>query len=322
MALTIERIADPDQLVALAAPLVELQKLDQVSAPHYRPVTVEDLVRLVRADNRFAQRAILVARQDQTIVGWCHVEPPQVARAGGDIHPYVGAEVVFQPGLPHVAPGSEYAEVTRGLLYAACQVRAQQDQRHVEVFVPDGCWAEQVLRNAGFQPADRWGTYVALLAGGAIGQSHLSVTPLREPDLELFPATLAELDLVEGEFTVEDLNRLIAVFPDFTPQSLLLARRSGAVAGYAAVMIDKAYTSATGRERAWLGFGPLGMAVMLSGEQRDWLGTLARAAAISVFSRGAAELALVASTEGKQSSVWGRLDFRVEVRWRRWRTDL
>ncbi len=322
MSLTIERIADRDQLESLAVPLAELQKADQVSAPHYRPVAVEDLVQAIRSDNRLADRALLVARRDEAVVGWCHVEPLQIARAGGDLHPYVGAEVVFQSGLPLAAPGPDYAEVARGLLYAACQVRAQQEKRCVEVFAPDGCWAEQVLRSVGFQPADRWGTYVGLLTGGPIGQSHLSVSPLREADLPSFPGLLAELQLVEGEFTSDDLNRLIATFPDFTPQGLLLARRSGTVAGYAAVMIDRAYASATSRERAWLGFGPLGMAVVPSGEQTDWLRTLIRAAAISAFARGATELAFVASAEGKQTAVWSRLDFRVEVRWRRWRVDL
>ena len=322
MDLTIERIASPEGLVSLADELAELQKADQVSAPHYRPVTADEIRAYVRLDNRFADRALLVARRDQAVVGWCHVEPPGVARAGGDLHPYVGAEVVFQPGLPHAPPSPEYAEVARGLLYAACQVRAQQDARHVELFAPDGCWAEQVLRSVGFQPADRWGTYVALLAGGPIGQSHLSVTPLKGNDVASFPGILAELDLIDGEFTTDDLNRLAATFPGFAPQGLLLARRSGALAGYAAVMIDPAYASATGRERAWLGFGPLGMAVVPSGEQTEWLRTLVRAAAISAFSRGASELAFVASTEGKQPTVWGRLDFRVEARWRRWRTDL
>jgi hypothetical protein len=320
--LTIERIAAPDHLATLADQLAELQKADQVSAPHCRPVTADEIRAYARLDNRFADRALLVARRDRDVVGWCHVEPPNVARAGGDLHPYVGAEVVFQPGLPHAVPGPEYAEVARGLLYAACQVRAQQDLPHVELFAPDGCWAEQVLRSVGFQPADRWGTYVALLTGGPIGQPHLSVTPLKENDVASLPGILADLGLLEGEFTPEDLDRLAVTLPGFTAQGLLLARRSGALAGYVVVMIDPAYASATGRERAWLGLGPLGMAVVPSGEQTEWLRTLARAAAISAFSRGATELAFVASTEGKQSTVWSRLDFRVEVRWRRWRIDL
>jgi hypothetical protein len=322
VSLSVERIDVSAQLVALAETLAELQRADQVSAPHYRPVTASQIERFLKLDNRARERAVLVARRGEAVVGWCHVEPPAAARTGGDVYPLVGAEVAFQPGLPHAAPGPEYGEIARALLYAACQVRAQQEAAHVELFAPDGCWAEQVLRGLGFQPADRWGTYVSQLSGGAVGQAPLTVSSLREPELPSFPALLAEHGLIESEFTSDDLARLVATVPGFAPQGLLLARRSGAVAGYAAVMVDREYASATGRERAWLGFGPLGMAVVPSGEQSDWLRTLVQAAAISASARGAQELAFVASTEGKQLSVWGRLDFVVEVRWRRWRTDL
>jgi hypothetical protein len=322
VALDIERLTAVQQVVGLAEALAELQAAEQVSAPHCRPVTADEIADLARRDNRFSERGLLVARRDEGVVGWCHVEPPGVARAAGDLYPYVGGEAVFQSGLPHAVPGPGYPEIIRGLLYAACQVRAQQDARHAELFVPDGSWAEQLLRGTGFQPADRWGTYVAPLAGGPIGEARLTVSPLRAADLDGLPVLLSEARLVEGEFGPEDLARLAASFRGFTPQGLLLARRSGAVAGYAAVTIDPAYVSATGRDRAWLAFGPLGMAVPPSGEQQEWLRALARAAAINAFARGATELAFVGGMEGRQPSVWAKLDFAIEVRWRRWRIDL
>jgi hypothetical protein len=87
-------------------------------------------------------------------------------------------------------------------------------------------------------------------------------------------------------------------------------------------MIDAVYAGATGRRRAWLGFGPLGIGALAGAEQTERFATLLSAARISAFCRGATELAFVASAEGQQLGVWTERGFEVEVRWQRWRTEL
>lgn len=322
MALDIERLSDREEAISLAPVLAELQEADLVALPHYRPVGAEEIVRFVQTDRRFSERAIIVARRDGEPKGWCHLEPPTTARTAGDIYPLVGGQAVFQPGLPHARADAEHADVVRGLLYACCQARAQQGQRHVEVYAPLECGSEGALRAAGFQPADNWATYLSTLGDGVVGRSPLSVSAVREPELDLLPPKLRELGLIQGEFTPDDLRQLIESFPGFTCQGLLIAERSGEMAGYAAAMVDAAYVSATDRRRAWVGFGPLGMGVLSGGEQEDWVSTLISATSISAFCRGATELAFVGSAEGRQPAVWGKLGFAIEVRWRRWRTDL
>jgi len=320
--LDIKRIANPGEVQDLAAILVDLLNAGLPAAPHYRPVSVEELVRRAGNDPRFSERALLVAYQDGEPVGWCHVEPPTVALTGGNLYPYVGAHTVFQPGLPHVAAGEGYSAAASGLLYAACQVRAQQDASGLELFAPAEHPAEDDLRLAGFQPVDAWATYMAPLAGAKAGRAPVHVSSVKRSEVERFPAILREAGLLAGEFTPVDLTALIESAGGFDPQGLLLAEAAGRVVGYAAVMIDAPYAAATGRRRAWLGFGPFGMGALPGPEQPERSATLVSAARISAFCRGATELAFVAAAEGRQPGLWAERGFEVEVRWQRWRTDL
>jgi hypothetical protein len=320
--LDIKRIANPEAVRDLAPILVDLLNAGLPAAPHYRPVAVDELVRRTGNDPRFSERAILVACEDGAPVGWCHVEPPTVALTAGDLYPYVGAHTVFQPGLPHVASGEGYSAAVIGLLYAACQVRAQQGASGVELFAPADHPAENDLRAAGFQPVDPWATYAAALAGAEAGRAPVHVSSAKASELERFPAVLRDAGLLTGGFTTADLTALIESTGDFDPQGLLLAEAAGDVVGYAAVMIDGPYGAATGRRRAWLGFGPLGMGALAGPEQPERFATLVSAARISAFCRGATELALVARADGRQPAIWADRGFEAEVRWQRWRTEL
>ena len=322
MELEIQRLTDRDQVIALAPALAQLQEADLVALPHYRPVTGDEIASFAEADGRFAERAIIVATRGAKPVGWCHVEPPLIARTAGDLYPYAGGQIVFQPGLPHALADAEHSNVIRGLLYAASQVRAQQGAHHIELFTPENCGSEAALRAEGFQPVDNWATYLTTLGDRKAGRSPLSVSALRQPELELFPQKLRRLGLIEGEFTPDDLARVAGSIPGFSPQGLLIAEHAGEIIGYAAVMIDNAYVSATSRKRAWLGCGPLGMATLPGGEQEEWVRTIVSAACISAFCRGATELAFIGSAEGRQPVVWERLGFTREVAWRRWRAGL
>lgn len=318
MSLDIQRIPDPDQFVLLAEPLAGLQNAGLPDAPHCRPVTAEELIRRVRCDRRFGDRAILVAYEVGTPVGWCHLEPPSVALTGGDLYPYVGGHTVFQPGLPHIPSGAEYSPTLRALLYAACQVRAQQGASSVELFAPVQCPAERELRAAGFESTDVWATYVSDIGHARPGRAPLHVSSVRPSDAHRFVVLLIEAGLIHGEFTPDDLLSLMEAAGDFDSQSLLLAETEAQVVGYAAVVIDPSYVAATGRRRAWFGFGPLGMAALRGPEHPERIATLISGARISAFCRGATELALVASAERDQTGRWADRGFTVEVRWRRW----
>ena len=322
MGLDIKRIANPEEVRDLAPTLVDLLNAGVPAAPHYRPVAVDELVRRTDNDPRFPERAILMAYEGGAPIGWCHLEPPTIALAGGDLYPYVGAHTVFQPGLPHVPAGEGYSAAVTGLLYAACQVRAQQEASGVELFAPADHPAEDDLRAAGFQPVDPWATYAAGLAGVGAGRAPVHVSSAKGAQVERFPAILREAGLLAGEFTPADLSALIESSGGFDPQGLLLAESSGQVVGYAAVMIDGPYADATGRRRAWLGFGPFGMGALAGPEQPERFATLVSAARISAFCRGATELALVARADGRQPAVWAERGFKAEVRWQRWRTEL
>jgi hypothetical protein len=319
--LDIRRISHPSEVLALAPALVELLNAALPSAPHYRPVTAEDLQRRLDHDPRFNERAIVVASEGGVPVGWCHLEPQGLAQTGGDLYPYVGAHTVFQPGLPHAPLDEGYSAATRGLLYAACQIRAQQRGAAVELYAPEGCAAEDALRAEGFQPVDPWATYVAALKGAKAGRAPLHVSAVERSGVDRFPATVADAGLLDGEFTAADLAALAASVGGLDAQGLLLAQMAGRVVGYAAVMIDPVYVDATGRGRAWLAFGPLGMAALPGPEQAERLATLVSGARISAFCRGAVELAFVASADGRQPGVWAEQGFEVEVRWQRWRTE-
>jgi hypothetical protein len=322
VALDVARISDPEQLAALAPVLTELQNARLRNAPHCRPIAPAELGQAAASDKRFAERAILVARRGERVVGWCHVEPPGTARTAGDVYPYVGGEVVFQSGLPFHEAVADGEEIIRALLYAALQAQAQQGQSHLELLAPEDCGAEGALRAQGMQPADKWATYVSPMSEGPVGRGKLTVRSLAEAELSGLPALLAELGVLAGEFTDDDFRQLRRRFPDFEPDGLLVAVREDEAVGYAAVMIDSAYTSATGRSRAWLGLGPLGIGVRRVPEHASWLAVLVNAAHIVAARRGAQELAIVASLDSRDRSFWERLGFQPEVRWRRWRADV
>lgn len=322
VALDVRRISDREQLAHLAPALAELHNSEVGSAPHCRPVATDEIQDWARADNRFAERTILVAQRGGEVVGWSHLEPPGVARTAGDLYPYLGGEVVFQSGLPFSRAGPGDEEVIRGLLYAACQAQAQQGVPHLELLAPADCGAEAALRAEGLQPADDWATYVVPVAQGPAGSTPLTVRAASPGEVADLPELLHALDLLTGEFTDEDFRALRERFPGFRRDGLLVAQRADEVVGYAAVMLDPAYAGATGRERAWLGLGPLGIGVRGVPEQAGWLRTLANAARIVAFRQGAGELALVASLDSRERTFWEGLGFDPEVRWRRWRVDL
>ena len=322
MGLDIQRILDPTQVLDLAPILADLLKAALATAPHYRPVAVEELGRRVHNDTRFSQRALLVAFSDGTPCGWCHLEPLGLAQAAGDLYPYAGAQIVFQPGLPHVHAGDGYSAVVRALLYAACQIRAQQGAAVAELYAPADSAADDALRAEGFQPVDAWATYVTGLSGAKAGRAPLHVSSVKAAGLDRVPALLREVGLLAGDFEPSDLAALIASCPDFDAQGLLLAQSAGEIVGYAAVMVDRAYVAATGRKRAWLGFGPFGLAALPGPEHAERIATLVSAARISAFCRGATELAFVANAEGRQPVIWAERGFEMEVPWRRWRTEL
>ena len=322
VALDVERLTRPDQLVDLAPALADLQNAQLELAPHYRPIAARELTDFAEADSRFRERAVLVARRDEIVVGWCHLEPPNTARTAGDLYPYVGGEVAFQPGLPFAARGPDDVEVVRALLYGACQIRAQQERPHLELFAQEDCNAKRALRNEGLQPADDWATYVMPVSEAHRGSARLTVRAVQEGELQDLPTRLSDLGLVTGDFAGGDLRQLLGRFPGCGSDGLLLALRANEVAGYAAVTVDPVYASATGRDRAWLGLGPLGIGIRGAAEQPELLGSLVKAACIKAFSQGASELALVAGLGSRERDFWEGLGFRTEVRWRRWRVDL
>ena len=322
MSLDIQRISHPDGVRRLAPELADLQNRAGADAPHYRPIAIEEIERRLRHDPRFRERAILVARDDRGSVGWCHLEPVGMALTGGDLYPYVGAHSVFAPGVPHVPDGEAYSAAVRGLLYAACQIRAQQGAPTVELFTPEGSAAEDSLHAEGFQPVDAWATYVAGLSGARAGRAPLHVSSVPRSEVDRLPRVLREAGLLDREFTPGDLSALSEAAGNLDSQGLLIAETGGSVVGYAAVMADDAYSAATGRQRAWIGFGPLGMGALPGPEQMERFATLLSAARISAFCRGAVELAFVASAEGHQPGIWAERGFGIEARWRRWRTEL
>ena len=322
MSLDIRRISHPDEVRSLAPALADLTNSAGADAPHYRPIAAEEVELRLRHDPRFRERAVLVAEEERRPVGWCHLEPHGVALTGGDLHPYVGAHTVFAPGTPHVPAAPGYSATTRGLLYAACQIRAQQGAAAVELFAPEGSAAEEPLRAEGFQPVDHWATYVAELTGVRTGRAPLHVAAVPASGLARLPEVLAETRLLQGEFTAGDLLALIESTANFDAQGLLVAETGGEVVGYAAVMLDPVYSAATGCKRAWLGFGPLGLGALPGPEQTERFATLLSAARISAFCREATELAFVASAEGHQTGIWAERGFQIEVKWQRWRTDL
>jgi hypothetical protein len=320
--LDIRRLADRSAVLDVASILVDLHKASSVAAPHYRPISTEELERRLTSDPRFAQRAILLAERDGGPCGWCHLEPPAIALTGGDVYPYVGGHVVFQPGLPHVPPGHGHGPTVRALLYAVLQIRAQQGAQTVELFASAGSAAEDALRAEGFQQADEWATYVSPLASARAGRAPLHVAAIRASDLPGFPAQLEALGLLARPFTDEDLQGLIASFAGFDLQGVLVAQSNGRPVGYVVVMVDGSYVAATGRKRAWLGFGPLALGAVAGPEHHERLATLISAARISAFCRGATELAVVAGAEGREVAAWADRGFEREVPWWRWRTQL
>lgn len=320
--LDVERLTQPAQLADLAPVLADLQNAQLEVAPHYRPITARELEDFAAADKRFRDRAILVARHDEAVAGWCHLEPPGTARTGGDLYPYVGGEVAFQPGLPFAAAGHDGVEVVRALLYGACQIRAQQACLHLELFAPQTCETTRALRDEGLQPADDWATYVVPVSEARRGSASLTVRAVEAGEVQELPTRLSDLGLIAGDFAASDLRQLLRQFPGSGPDGLLLALRSGEVVGYAAVTVDPVYASATGRDRAWLGLGPLGLGIRGAAEHPELLGSLVSAACIKAFAQGASELAIVAGLGGRGRGFWEGLGFRAEVRWRRWRVDL
>ncbi|MGQ9732696.1 MAG: hypothetical protein ACUVX8_15675 [Candidatus Zipacnadales bacterium] len=272
MGLSVERITDTEQVVCLAPTLVDLLEASGVTAPHYRPVGIAELLKYLEHDRRFPERALLVALHNGEPVGWCHLEPLGIARTAGDLYPYVGGQVVFQPGVPHVRSDEGYSAIVSALLYTACQIRSQQGAKAIELFTTLESAAESALRREGFQPVDRWATYVTWLAPDRRKQAAPHGTTLLPAELEDLPARLSRTGMLEGTFETADLVALTESFPDFDPRSIIAAEQGGELIGYVVAMIDSAYVSATGRKRAWVGFGPLGLGLR-PGPEHARLGT-------------------------------------------------
>ncbi len=295
------KIERREQLRGSAPQLAQVYNETYAGTPNYRPVTAEELVAKGEADPRFAERPIYAWLRGNEVLAWCSAEPARQANTGGDIYPYVGGEIVFQPSLIPTRDGWQGRGLEQELLDRVKGDLAAQGQAVMRVVVTDhDADVRELYREAGFAEVGRMVSLRAVPAEVGPPLTPVATRHLREEDtaalLTIHNEAFHEMTAAHGwePMRAEDWELLRDTVVGYDARGVLLAHHERELAGYVVAMIDTAFNRAHGVKRGWIRLARLGLAV---GRKFQGLGvetTLMTAAMVSLVGRGMREVELVA----------------------------
>jgi len=303
----VRRIETINELRRLAEPIAAIHNETYQSTSNFRPVEAEELVAKARADRHFLGRLILVAEDAGELCGCISVEPVGQPNIGGDIFPYIGGEVVFQPSLLP-AKGDNATEIQRALLHAAKRALAGRGKDSLQMIVPedDAAYVE-FLQDEGFTEMERM---VSLRA--EIASQHGE--PARCTARQMLPRDVpAVIDIHNAAFegirelhkwakmTAEELAVLQRTVKGYDDRGLIVAEWNDHVVGYITAMIDPEYNATHGAKRGFIGFAQMGLAVSPQSQGLGVGKTLMLAASASLFARGCTDVELITDRESDQA---------------------
>jgi ribosomal protein S18 acetylase RimI-like enzyme len=319
----IHRIETVAELSEGAEGLAAMQNQAYEGTPNFRPVTGAELVAKARSDRRFPARLLLVAREGSRVLGWINVEPTWQPNIGGDIYPYVGGEIVFQPSLVPVAPGPRADAVRAQLLRRAMRELAQRGKSELQLIVPEGDAAfGGVLEEQGFREIERMVSFRAEMGPQEMKASGCVTRRMRADDLaaviDLHNAAFEHIQKLHRwqRLTREDLSLLEASVRGYDANGMIVAEWDGRIAGYITAMTDPAYDGVHGTRRGWIGFAQMGLAVSPDSQGLGVGRALMLAAMASLMQRGCQDVELITDRESEQAMGFYRaLGFEVVRQW-------
>lgn len=317
----VHRIETVAELSECAERLSAVHNAAYEATPNYRPICADELIAKARADRRFPARIILVGRDGDDVLGWINVEPTWQPNIGGDIYPYVGGEVVFQPSLVPCVRGAE--AVRTSLLRRAMRELAQRGKAQLQMIVPDDDEGlAGLLRDEGFREIERMVSFRAEMGPQEMKATRCTTRRMRPDDLE------AVIDVHNAAFehirrlhkwealTREDFSLLEAYVGGYDPRGMMVAESHGRVVGYVTAMIDPVYDETHGTRRGWIGLAQMGLATAPESQGMGVGRALMLGAMASLMQRGCADVELITDRESDQAmGFYGALGFREVREW-------
>jgi ribosomal protein S18 acetylase RimI-like enzyme len=303
----IRRVETTSELARLAEPIAAVYNETYEPTSNFRPVQADELVTKARADRRFHARLILVAEEGGELQGCVSVEPVWQPNVGGDVYPYVGGEIVFQPSLlPARGDGVEATQ--RRLLCEAKRALGNRGKSSLQMIVTedDGSYME-LLKDEGFREIERMVSLRAEIAsqkGEPARCIARQMLPQDVPDvIAVHNAAFDEIrELHKWEpMTADELAVLQKCVRGYDKRGMIVAEWHGHIVGYVTAMIDPVYNATHGTKRGFIGFSQMGLAVSPRSQGLGVGKTLMLAASASLLARGCRDVELITDRESERA---------------------
>ena len=304
----IRRIERAEQVRGIAPALAELHNESMAATPNFRPVTADEIARKASLDSRLAERLIYVWMKGTEALAWCNVEPVWQPNIGGDVYPYVGGEIVFQPSLISVHSDWRGRGVAADILDRARRDLAGQGKRAMQVIVnQDDEETRGFYEQAGFREIARMASLRAGLRDAKLDLRQKTTRRLRDAELRAFldthNAAFEEICRVHGweAATPEQFEFLRQTVTGYDDRGVFLAGEGQEVGGYITAMVDPAFNQQHGTKRGWIGCAQFGFAVGPRHQGRGLGQALMTAAMVYLVGRQMREVELITSAGSDQA---------------------
>ena len=304
----IRRIQRAEQIRGIAPALAELCSESTAPTPNFRPVTAEEIVRKASLDPRLAERLIYVWMKRTEALAWCSAEPVWQPNIGGDIYPYVGGEIAFQPSVIFVRPDWRDRGIAAEILDQARRDLAAQGKRAMQVIVSEGDEGGAALyEEAGFSEIARMVSLRAGLREAKLDLAHKTTRRLRDTELrdflETHNAAFEQIGRLHGweAMTPEQFELLRQTVTGYDDRGVFLAGEGGEVGGYVTAMVDPVFNQQHGTRRGWIGCAQLGLTIGPRHQGRGLGQALMAAAMVYLAGRQMREAELVTSAGSDQA---------------------
>ncbi len=303
----IRRVETINELSRLAEPIAAVYNDAYEGTSNFRPIEPDELVAKARADRHFPGRLIFVVHEGGDVCGCVSVEPVWQPNVGGDIYPYVGGEIVFQPSLLPVK-GDNAEQVQRRLLCEAKRALRSRGKKNLQMIVPEGDAALiELLRDEGFEEIGRMVSLRAEIASQKGEQTKCTPRQMLPQDvsavIDIHNAAFEEIRKLHKweKMTADELAVLAKSVRGCDKRGMIVAEWHGHVVGYIAAMIDPVYNATHGTQRGFIGFSQMGLAVSPRSQGLGVGKTLMLAASASLLARGCRDVELITDRESDQA---------------------
>lgn len=304
----IRRIERAEQVRGIAPALAELHNESTGATPNFRPVTADEIVQKASLDSRLAERLIYLWMKGTEALAWCNVEPAWQPNIGGDIYPYVGGEVVFQPSIISVRSDWRGRGVGADMLDRARRDLARQGKRAMQVIVNEEDEETRgFYEEVGFREIARMVSLRAGLRDAKLDLRQKTTRRLRDTELPAFldthNAAFERLSRRHGWDPVspEHFELLRQTVTGYDDRGVFLVGERGEVGGYITAMVDPAFNEQHGAKRGWIGCAQFGLAVGPQHQGRGLGQALMTAAMVYLVGRQMRDVELITDLQSDQA---------------------